>query len=117
MAVIGFSNGSGWVVARWAFRRFLEDIALYCSNDVEIMNEIEQAIALDGLHLDLLNPALLKRLINAINNTAIMTIQEKPDKYMKMKNFDKESYKMYISAIEDLKGYIKKEIEESTTIG
>ena len=55
MAVIGFHYpDQGWVAARWAFRQILDDVVSQFPDDFEMKHQFEQAIALDGLHLDML---------------------------------------------------------------
>jgi hypothetical protein len=71
MAVIGFRYpDQGWVVARWAFRQILDDVASQFPDDHQMKQQFEQAIALDGLHLDLLSPEVADKIADCICRVA-----------------------------------------------
>jgi len=59
-----------WMVARWAFRGYLEHVLAEVSRDKELTFAIEEALALDGLHLPLLDPAVVRRLMPTLVRVA-----------------------------------------------
>jgi hypothetical protein len=65
MAVISVPHNSPWVVARWAFRMLLERAARRLENEGD-KDALQQAVALDGWHFDLLEADQRKRLAWAI---------------------------------------------------
>src|SRR5687767_11853076 len=64
MGVISFGEEKkdDWVVARWAFCGYLEHVRDEVKGDSELEFFIDQAMALDGLHLTLLAPSIRERL-------------------------------------------------------
>ena len=71
MGVITYSNSKeSWVVARWAFRQFLQDLSRQHQDDIEITRKIEQAAALDGIHLELIDAVLASKILEGIRRTA-----------------------------------------------
>ncbi len=69
MAVVSVPHNDPWIVARWAFRRLLERAASGLSQE-EDKYQLEQAIALDGLHFDLLEGSQAQRLAQAMGVAA-----------------------------------------------
>ena len=49
-----------WQAARWAFTWLLGQAAQECGSDLTTRSAFEQAIALDGLHLYLLEPSVAR---------------------------------------------------------
>lgn len=109
MAVIGFSTGDGWIVARWAFRQFLEDIIAVYPEDSEMKDEINKALAFDGLHLDLMDILLVRKFIKAIKNVATKILQGSYDVRLRKNSIDDEGLRMYTNSMNELLEYIKKE--------
>jgi hypothetical protein len=69
MAVIAVPNNEPVVVARWAFRQLLERLA--AEVDIEGDNyAVNQAIALDGLHFELLDDDQAARLAKRLAEVA-----------------------------------------------
>jgi hypothetical protein len=52
-----------WVVARWAFCSYLGNVEAHLRDDPELLHTIESAIALDGLHLSLIESSVVDRLL------------------------------------------------------
>ena len=63
------SFASNQLRARWVVRRLLEDTLALFPDDAEMVYAIQQGLALDGLHLDLREPPLAKRLTDALLET------------------------------------------------
>jgi hypothetical protein len=70
MGAIGVSERDGWVVARWVFRGYLDHVLAELHDDPELTSVVEQAIALDGLHLPLRQPAVVRRLAPVLQQVA-----------------------------------------------
>jgi len=68
MGAIAFSTKpeESWVVAGWAFRQILDDIAAKHPDDSEIARTFEEAKALSGLMVYRLHPDLAARVTTAI---------------------------------------------------
>jgi hypothetical protein len=69
MAVISVPESEPWMVARWAFRMVMEHAIQALDDDGDIA-AVRQAVAIDGLHLDLLPPDQAARLARALEHTA-----------------------------------------------
>jgi len=105
MAVISFSHTSNdaWKVSRWVFRQFLADIGSNLEDDVEAKQELEYAVALDGLHLYLLDQAVATRIMNAIRVAAKDILSDVSTYSTVSRNYpDRESQQMYYDAVHDL---------------
>ena len=68
MAAVSVPRNDPWVVARWAFRLLLERTAPGLGNEDRPL--LDQAIALDGLHFDLLEPPQAVRVAQAMRYAA-----------------------------------------------
>lgn len=68
MAAVTIPFNDPWVVARWAFRMLAERTADRVSDREK--ETLDQAIALDGLHFDLLEPGQARRLALAMQLAA-----------------------------------------------
>ena len=68
MGTIAFSKKTeeSWVVAGWAFRQILDDIASQCPGDSEIVAGFEKAKAISGLILYELPPDFAAKVTSAI---------------------------------------------------
>jgi len=72
VGAIAFSKNpeESWVVAGWALRQILDDVASHHPQDSEIAEEFELAKATDGLMVYLLRPDLAARVTAAIREVA-----------------------------------------------
>jgi hypothetical protein len=73
MGVISFSDNGGkdtWHVAGWAFRQVLDDVSRHYSDDLDIVEKLEEAKLHSGLILYSLEPSFAARLKAAINDVA-----------------------------------------------
>ena len=105
MAVVSFKNEAGWVIARWAFRRLLEDIEQRNPQDTAMSREFEQALALDGLHLGLIEPSLSQKILHAMHRT-VQELLDDVSGTLK-RGLDEEGYRMYREALPELLRYIE----------
>ena len=55
-------NLEPWVFARWVFRGYLDHVCAEVRDDVELTYVLEEALALDGLHLPLGDATMVQRL-------------------------------------------------------
>lgn len=69
MAVVSIHECDPWVVARWAFRLLLERTAERLDADLD-RHACEQAVALDGVHFDLLSADQAARVALAMARAA-----------------------------------------------
>lgn len=69
MAVIALPNYEPTILSRWAYRSLLERLADDTENEDDA-NAVRQAIALDGLHLDLLDRDQAVRLAERLARVA-----------------------------------------------
>jgi len=69
VAAVSIPYHDPWVVARWAFSRLLERASGALSAD-EDKRVLEQAVALDGLHFDLLEDDQARRVAQAMQAAA-----------------------------------------------
>jgi len=66
MGVISFASeddGRDWVKAGWVFRGVLVHARGRCAGDSELVRAIDEAMALDGLHLPMLAAGVSRRLL------------------------------------------------------
>lgn len=70
MGAIAFSKKpeESWVVAGWAFRQILDDVAAQYPNDAEMIKELNDAKALGGLMVYFLPPDIAARVLDAIKH-------------------------------------------------
>jgi hypothetical protein len=63
MGAINIGNGHlPWVVARWAFQGYLDFVLEEVLDDEVLTYVVEEALALDGLHLPLTDATIVQRL-------------------------------------------------------
>lgn len=63
MGAINVGDERGpWVVARWAFQGYLDHVLAEVCGDPSLAYVIEEALALDGLHIPLTDVAIARRL-------------------------------------------------------
>ncbi|MGD0730876.1 MAG: hypothetical protein ABR956_06410 [Terracidiphilus sp.] len=72
MAVISFSREQihAWVVAGWAFRQILQDVATSNPEDAEMVQELSVAEATKYLLVESHEPQLARRITSAIREVA-----------------------------------------------
>ena len=118
MACISFAEPgqTTWFAAKWAFSRFLDDVAATRPSDPKFVYAIEQAEALFGLHLDIRqeeDPQLAEDLKGAIQRVALKTLSNPDDPELRWKvNLDPDGQRIYLDGIRKLV-----EIIESNTKG
>jgi len=105
MGVIAFGDGpeSVWQAARWVYRRLMGDLAAAAGSDGGIRDGVEQAIHLDGLHFDLLDPALASRIFAVLETVAQATVKDARSPRMRWKEGLNERARIrYQSAVREL---------------
>lgn len=114
MAVISFAQTDSkiWLVAHWAHRRFLTDVIACFPDDTEMEHQLERAIALDGLHLHMLERDFASRIVKAMRIVASATINGTEMPCLRWKEgLDDEGQQMYREGISGLLRLIKEEID------
>ncbi len=88
-----------------------------CPNDDAVAYKMQQAIALDGLHFDLLykeDKELANRITNVMKDVASATVEGKDTPALKWKDgLDEDAQRMYLESINDLLKLISDELHES----
>src|SRR5262245_14632693 len=105
MAVISFGElpDQIWLAARWAHNRFLEDVVRVHSEDKELVDALQQAMALDGLHFSLEKHELTQRLFAAIEEIALVTVSDIDLPGMEWKlGLSEESKQLYLQGLRHL---------------
>jgi hypothetical protein len=69
MAVISIPSQPPWIVARWAFELLADTTLANQSNETD-KQVLRQAVALDGLHFDLLDAEQSERLACSLDEAA-----------------------------------------------
>jgi hypothetical protein len=105
MAVVSFSGEDIWLVARWAFKKLFSDMQDKFLISPDIQYSFEEAMALDGLHFDLLENN--KDEILDIMKATILELTD-DDAGLYRKNLDEKGYQMYKGALPELLEYIEK---------
>lgn len=108
MAVVSFGEHEDevWLAARWAFSGFLGAVREKCLGDRDLEFAIDEAIALDGLHLTLLDGAIVKRLSPKLRGVAAEIIAGQLPALQEGRVLDAGSQEQYRGAIQELLGLI-----------
>jgi len=101
MASISIPGQSPWVKARRVVFRFLEDVQSQFSTDSELVDQLNASMALDGLHLDLIDPELSVRIAAALEVVAEATISGESAMHHG-EGLDPESEQMYVDTVREL---------------
>ena len=99
----GNSDEATWLAAGWAFRRFLADVLATSADDTEFAYAVQQAEALQGLCLDSVaedNPELASKLIHAMKDVALATIEDAPGRPLNWRQgLDVAGQAMYLVSV------------------
>ena len=102
----GESAEDVWLVAGWAYRRFLGDVLATSAHDETFVYAIQQAEALQGLDLtpeaqDA--PELSRKLYKAIKDVAMTTLEDPPGRLAGWREgLDVAGQTMYLDAVKQL---------------
>jgi hypothetical protein len=95
-----------WLVAGWAFRRFLADLKSALPQDEKHSFLIDQAEAMHGLHFELIqpeDPLLAGELLRAVRKVAEDTLSGDSKTVQAWREgLDSDGRAMYLSAMRDL---------------
>jgi len=105
MASISLPEIEPWVVARWAFRRLLTTVQTRFSDDAALVQQLEASMAIDGLHLDLLEPELACRMRAAL--LAVVDETVNGGGRSSTLHSDPEADRMYVEALAELREKLK----------
>jgi hypothetical protein len=107
MGAINVGGGHApWVVAGWAFRGFLNLVLKEVQNDSILAYTIEEAIALDGLHLPLIEPAVVRRLAPVMLRVAGEVASGARPVCAEGRTLDSNSQKQFRQAVAELRAIL-----------
>jgi len=107
MPSISLPESEPWVVARWAFRRLLTTLQARYPEDSALVQQLEASMALDGLHLDLLEPELAHRTRGALLVVVVETLNAQGRGDSSPVHTDPEADRMYAEALAELRDKLK----------
>lgn len=103
MAVIQIAEGREWFVARWAYRWLMESAMAECGEDSSCRSLFEQSLALDGLHLEMLESEQIAKIRKVLSRVAQAAANgEAPPVEVEGRVLDDRSQKEYRSAAGNL---------------
>jgi hypothetical protein len=114
MGVISFAqtDADTWLAARWAYSRILRDTIATHADDGPLVAELEQAIALDGLSFDLLEPSLARKAAQAIKCVASATARGIDLPGMRWReDLDEDGTRIYQEGVHDLLSMIQRQAQ------
>jgi hypothetical protein len=108
MAVIAFSDERAWVKARWVVSRVLADMLVLCQDDAQLKAALDQAIALTGISVDLLEEPVASRFIEVLKEVISATLVESCSRHLTWKTgLDEKAQSLYKEAIQELSEMIR----------
>ncbi len=109
MAVIGFGDDSVWHVAGWCLRQLFVDVELCYNVDEKMAWKFDQARALSGLHLDLIDSSFSARILTALSVTVAAILD---DSIVEKRSapLDDETQAMYKAAVQELATYVNENL-------
>ena len=103
MGAIGIGDEHGpWVVARWAFQGYLEQVLTEVEGDAPLAHAVEEALALDGLHLHLTDPAVVRRLLPVLRRVADEVVSGARPARVDGRTLDERSQAQFRQAVAEL---------------
>ncbi len=102
MAVVDVPGQEPWIVARWAFCHFLEDVQDHFGHDAELVERLEASMALDGVILDLMDGDLARRVPQAMLTVADATARGESGGEVRGETLAPESQRQYVEAVAEL---------------
>jgi hypothetical protein len=107
MGAINVDEVGRWVVARWAFQGYLEHVLAAVRQDPDLAHAVEEAIALDGLHLSLTDPASAERLGPILLLIADDVVDGRRDACVEGRILDDASQEQFRQAVRELRGMLR----------
>jgi len=92
-----------WVVARWAFQGYLEYVLEEVRNDEVLTFVVEEALALDGLHLPLTDATIVQRLCPVLLRVADDVVSGARPARVEGRLLDDASQAQFRQAVEELR--------------
>lgn len=119
MGVISFGEQpeEDWAVARWAFRGYLEHVKEGAGDDDELAYCLEQAIALDGLHLPLTDQSVVARLNSVLARVADEVIAGKRLVRVDGRILDERSQVQFRETVGELRALIRRYVHSQPDTG
>lgn len=95
-----------WVVARWAFKGYVDQVLGEVRDDPDLAYAVEQALALDGLHLALTDPAVLRRLLPVLHRVADEVVSGTRPVSVEGRILDERSQEQFRKAVAELRSML-----------
>ncbi len=105
---VGREESEGWVVARWAYCGILEHVQEEVREDYDLHYCVEEAIALDGLHLDLLESGLTSRLVSVLLRVANEVVAGSRAVRVDGRTLDEPSQAQFRKSVGDLRSLLQR---------
>ena len=107
MPAITFSNDEdSWVVARWVFCGYLDYVHGEVSHESDLAQIVEEAMALDGLHLSLLERNIAERLAPVLLRVASDVVAGKRAARVEGRVLDTKSQAQFQEAVDNLRAML-----------
>jgi len=108
---IGDGQDEMWMVARWAFCGYLEHVKNEVEGDQDLELTVDRAIALDGLHLTLLDESILQRLVPVLCQVADQIVAGRRKARVEGRGvLDERSQTQFREAVEQLRGLLQQHL-------
>lgn len=104
--VISFQGEDDWFKANWVVRKFFEDVRKRFQLSAEDNYELNQGIALNGMHFTLMEPDMRKRIMHMLKVTALDLVNDNEGKYRG--DYSEDQYELYRSSFPSLLELIDK---------
>ncbi|HEU5218533.1 MAG TPA: hypothetical protein VFU23_07730 [Gemmatimonadales bacterium] len=112
--VISFRGGDFWGVAGWAFDGYLDHVLAEVGDDPELRYIVEQAMALNGLHIERQGPRQLERLAPILLRVADEVVAGSRSVRVEGRTLDDRSQIQFRRAVEELRILLRRHLTRST---
>ena len=110
MPSISFGEGerNTWMVARWAYRGLLDHARQAVAGDAALEYAIDEAQALDGLHFQLTDDRVARRLVPILIDLADRVVASELLVSVEGRRLDDRSQAQFRDAVEDLRTMLRR---------
>lgn len=110
MPSISFGEGerNTWMVARWAYRGLLDHARRAVTGDAALEYAIDEAQALDGLHLGLTDDRVARRLVPILIGVADRVVAGELPVRVEGRRLDDRSQAQFREAVEELRPMLRR---------
>jgi hypothetical protein len=110
MPAISFEGQQAWVVARWAFCAYLDHVREEVRDSPDLVQTVERAMALDGLHLSLLDADVTDRLMPILLRVADEVVAGLSPARVEGKVLDSRSQAQFQEAVRELRQFLRQHL-------